>query len=75
MTNITIRDIARRAGVSNSTASRVINNVGNVNEDLRRRVISVVAELGYQPSAIVQGLSKQDSTLIGVLVPTVAPEP
>ena len=72
MRNITIRDIARQAGVSKSTASRVINNVGNVNEDLRRRVNSVVNELGYQPSAIAQGLSRQDSKLIGVVVPTVA---
>lgn len=47
MRNITIRDIARQAGVSKSTTSRVINNVGNVNEDLRRRVNNVVNELGY----------------------------
>lgn len=46
MRNITIRDIARQAGVSKSTTSRVINNVGNVNEDLRRRVNNVVNELG-----------------------------
>lgn len=72
MGNITIRDIARQAGVSKSTASRVINNVGNVNDDLRRRVIEVVNQLGYQPSAIAQGLSRQDSTLIGILVPTVS---
>ena len=47
MRNITIRDIARQAGVSKSTTSRVINNVGNVNEDLHRRVNNVVNELGY----------------------------
>ena len=47
MRNSTIRDIARQAGVSKSTTSRVINNVGNVNEDLHRRVNNVVNELGY----------------------------
>ena len=72
MGNITIRDIALQAGVSKSTASRVINNVGTVSEELRDRVNAVIERVGYQPSAIAQGLSRQDSTLIGVLVPTVS---
>lgn len=72
MGNITINDIARQAGVSKSTASRVINNVGNVREDLRRRVIEVIENVEYQPSAIAQGLSRQNSMVIGVLIPTVS---
>ena len=60
MGNITIRDIALQAGVSKSTASRVINNVGTVSEELRDRVNAVIERVGYQPSAIAQGLSRQD---------------
>lgn len=72
MKNLTINDIAKRAGVSKSTASRVMNNVGNVREDLRKRVLEVIANEQYQPSAIAQGLSRQNSMVIGVLIPTVS---
>ena len=58
MRNITIRDIARQAGVSKSTISRVINNVGNVNEDLRRRVNNVVTEAGYGLVPVLQTIKK-----------------
>lgn len=72
MGNITINDIAKQAGVSKSTVSRVINNVGNVREDLRKKVLEVIENVEYQPSAIAQGLSHQNSMVIGVLIPTVS---
>ncbi|MDT3318081.1 LacI family DNA-binding transcriptional regulator [Microbacterium sp. KSW4-11] len=47
---MTVRDIARRANVSNGTVSRVLNNHVNVAADLRSRVIEAVNELGYSPA-------------------------
>lgn len=47
---VTVRDIAYRANVSNGTVSRVLNGHVNVADDLRRRVIEAVKELGYTPS-------------------------
>ena len=45
------RDIAERAGVSVSTVSRVLNDVGGVSETVRQRVLAVAAELGYEPGS------------------------
>jgi len=46
---VNIRDVARRANVSSGTVSRVLNDYANIDEDLRRRVLRAVAELGYVP--------------------------
>lgn len=45
----TIHDVARKAEVSASTVSRVFNNKKNISEDTKKRVLSIAAELGYQP--------------------------
>jgi LacI family transcriptional regulator len=66
MTNIT--DVARRAGVSTMTVSRVINNTGQVGEETRRRVEAAVAELGYVPNSLARSLRiKRTKTLALVL--------
>ncbi|MCU6340228.1 LacI family DNA-binding transcriptional regulator, partial [Enterobacter quasiroggenkampii] len=44
----TIKDIARVAGVSTATVSRVINNLGGYNEETEKKVIAVAKELGYR---------------------------
>lgn len=60
----TISDVARHAGVSPVTVSRVINRVGNVNPDTQQRVEEAVAALGYVPSAAARSLrSKRTHTL------------
>jgi len=61
----TIKDVARRAGVSIATVSYVINNSAPVSEETRKRVLAAVAELGYRPSALAQGLRAQESRTIG----------
>ena len=58
MKKATIRDVAKAAGVSQSTVSRVLNNNGYVGEDARRRVEEAVEALHYSPSAIAVCLSK-----------------
>lgn len=65
---ITIRDVARRAGVSVATISRVLNNSPQVNAETRARVMKAVAELGYRPNANAQALASQISDTVGVVV-------
>lgn len=55
---VTIRDVARKAGVSHQTVSRVINHSIAVNVETRARVEAAIAELGYQPDAIARSLAE-----------------
>jgi len=66
-TGTTIRDIAREAGVSVSTVSRVLNNPTLVDEAKRSAVEQAIATLNYQPNAVAQGLARGTSTTVGVL--------
>jgi len=65
---ITIIDIARKAGVSTATVSRVLNGTGSVREDTRKKVEEAVRELDYQPNIVAKNLSTARSNVIGVLV-------
>ena len=69
-TTITIYDVAREAGVSMATVSRVVNGNPNVKESTRQRVLKVVEELDYRPNAIARGLASRRSTTIGVIMPS-----
>jgi len=65
----TLADVARRAGVSAATASRVINGSAKpVTDDLRDRVLRAVEELHYVPNAHAQGLARSDRIAVGVIV-------
>ncbi|WP_024142634.1 HTH-type transcriptional regulator GalS [Salmonella enterica] len=65
---ITIRDVARQAGVSVATVSRVLNNSALVSPDTRDAVMQAVTLLGYRPNANAQALATQVSDTIGVVV-------
>ena len=65
---VTIRDVARRAGVSVATASRAINQTGLVNAQTRERILSVVDELGFAPSPAARRLSLGRTLTLGVVV-------
>ena len=65
---ITIRDVARIAGVSVATVSRVLNNSALVSSDTRECVMQAVRQLGYRPNANAQALATQVSDTIGVVV-------
>lgn len=69
MSNLTIKDIAMKSGVSKSTVSRVLNNSNSVKEETRDKVLSVIKEENYFPSAVARSLSKQMTDSIGVVVP------
>jgi LacI family transcriptional regulator len=65
----TIKDIAKRAGVSTATVSYVLNGNRYVSDDLKERVLTVVAELDYRPNAVAQSLRQKKTRTIGLLVP------
>ncbi|NQY62546.1 MAG: substrate-binding domain-containing protein [Alteromonadaceae bacterium] len=65
----TIKDVARVAGVSIATVSRVVNNGPKVGKKTRVKVTQVMEELGYTPNANARALVTQKSTTLGVIVP------
>lgn len=67
--SVTINTVARRAGVSAATVSRVINGIATVDEALAERVRTAAAEVGYRPSAVAQGLARGTLRTLGVIVP------
>ncbi|MGW3623381.1 LacI family DNA-binding transcriptional regulator [Streptomyces sp. NPDC000880] len=69
---VTIADVAREAGASVATVSRVLNGVDTVAPVLAERVRTAIGDLGYRPSAAAQGLARGRSGTIGVLVPDLA---
>ena len=69
MSDLTLEDIARQAGVSRSTVSRVVNDSPNVSEDVRQRVLGVIQQTGYQPHAAARALASQRSGTIGLVLP------
>ncbi|WP_245850980.1 LacI family DNA-binding transcriptional regulator [Paenibacillus herberti] len=66
-----IKDVAKHAGVSVTTVSRVLNGEKYVKDDLKARVQRAIDELGYTPSHIARSLVRQKTNLIGVIVPDV----
>lgn len=66
--NVSIRDVADRAGVSLGSASRVINNAANVTESTRAAVMAAVQALGYRPNHAAQSLRRQRTRTIGCLL-------
>ena len=71
---ITIRDVAKRAGVSISTVSRVLNKTVPVAEDKRQRVEEAAEALGYTPNQVARSLLKKKTGGLGVLLPYVSGE-
>jgi LacI family transcriptional regulator len=67
----TIRDVAKKAGVSVATVSRVLNNKGYAHEDTRKLVNEAIKELNYKPNEVARSLYKKKSRLIGLLLPDI----
>jgi DNA-binding LacI/PurR family transcriptional regulator len=64
----TIKDVAKSAGVSTQTVSRVLNDRPDVSPETRQRVQNIIAELGYQPSELARSLIQQRSYTLGVII-------
>jgi DNA-binding LacI/PurR family transcriptional regulator len=69
----TIRDVAKKANVSVSTVSRVINQKGYVHEETKVLVNKIIAELGFIPNQLARSLTNRSSKIIGVIVPHIGP--
>lgn len=72
--SVTIRDVARAAGVSIATVSRVLNDAARVTDDTRDRVRSVVDKLGYSPHGGARSLITRRTRTLGVLLPELSGE-
>lgn len=70
-TAVTIRDVAREAGVSVSTVSRVLNDKDDVARDTYERVQAVIQQLGYTSSLAARSLRSHRTNVIGLIVPDV----
>lgn len=65
---VTIDDVAKHAGVSDATVSRVLSDKPYVREEVRKRVQTAIAELGYQPSRVARSLRAMRSKTIGLII-------
>lgn len=66
---ITVKDVAKRAGVATSTVSRVINDHHSISPATKKKVRIVMEEMGYVPNKTAQNLGKGSANAIGVILP------
>lgn len=66
---VTLKDVAKLAGVDVSTVSRALNNSSNVHQDTKSKVYKAAKKLGYRPNVVAQALRKGKRSTIGVIVP------
>jgi LacI family transcriptional regulator len=69
MARLTLTGIAKRAGVSPATVSRVLNDHPNVREEKRLRVLQIIEESGYQPNFAARSLATNRTGIIGLVIP------
>lgn len=69
MSHLTLADIAKAAGVSPSTVSRVLNNQIGERSKVRARILKVIEETGFRPHAAAQSLASRRANNLGLLVP------
>jgi DNA-binding LacI/PurR family transcriptional regulator len=70
--SVSIKDIARKAGVSHSTVSRALANSPLVNPETKARIQELAREMGYTPSAIARAMSTGRTHTVGLVVTTIA---
>lgn len=66
---ITIKDVAKKAGVVPSTVSRVMSGKGKISDSTKQRVENAIKELDYKPNSIAQKLVSRKSKILGVILP------
>jgi DNA-binding LacI/PurR family transcriptional regulator len=66
---VTIYDVAKKAGVSTATVSKIINNKGSISEKTRLKVLEVMDQLQYKPNMIASALKGKSTHTIGLLIP------
>ena len=66
-----IREVAKIAGVSPATVSRVMNGTANVDEEKKQRVLEAIQETGFKPNELARALFKKSSKIIRMIVPNI----
>ena len=69
--SVNIYDVARKAGVSSATVSRVLNGRPHVREVTKKRVMDIINEMNYTPNALARKLSTGNTLNIGFLIPDI----
>lgn len=69
---VTMKEIAKKSGVSQATVSRVVSGSVSVNPEMKRKVMEWVRKLDYQPNIIAQSLVSNKSLLIGVIITNIS---
>jgi len=69
---ITIKDVAKKAGVSIATVSYALNDKEGVNETNKARIKQIAEEMGYVPNSLAQGLLSKKTNVIGVVIPDIS---
>ena len=67
-----IKDVAKEAGVSIATVSRVLNEVDVVNEDTKDKVNKAIVKLDYRPNIVARSLKTQKTSTIGIIIPDIS---
>lgn len=67
-----IKDVAREAGVSIATVSRVLNDIDVVNEETKKKVVDAIKKLGYRPNIVARSLKTQRTRTVGILIPDIS---
>ncbi len=67
--SITIKDIAKKAGVAHSTVSLVMNDREHVSPKLREKILKIANEMGYMPNMVARSLISKKSSTVGVVFP------
>jgi LacI family transcriptional regulator len=71
MRRVTIKDIAKEAGVSPQTVSRAINDKGEISPQTQERILRIAERMGYRPNSIARSLATRRTQNIGLVVPDV----
>lgn len=71
---VTIKDVAKEAGVATSTVSRVLSNNSKISDETKEKVHKAIKKLNYKPSAIARSLANNKTRILGVILPNEAQE-
>lgn len=69
---MTIKEIAKLAGVSTATVSRAINSSGYIKAEVKTKIMKIIEETGFTPSSVAQDLKRSRTNLIGVIIPKIS---